>query len=114
MATAVAELIDRDVKRDERGRRITPAARRAELVAGYRSSGLTMEQFARREGINRNTLAKWATQLGGKRAKGSMSFEEIKMGLPSGWAYEVTLPNGMAVRAANAPALVELLGLVRG
>jgi transposase-like protein len=113
MATAVAELIDREIKRDERGRRITPAARRAELVAEYRTSGLTMEQFARREGINRYTLAKWATQLGGKRAGAPMRFEEIKMGLPSGWAYEVTLPNGMTVRAASAGALVELLALVR-
>ena len=42
-----------------------------------------------------------------------MRFEEIKMGLPSGWAYEVALPNGMTVRAASAGALVELLGLVR-
>jgi hypothetical protein len=73
-----------------------------------------MEQFARREGINRYTLAKWATQLGGKRAGGPMRFEEIKMGLLSGWAYEMTLPGGIVVRAANAPALVELLGLMRG
>ncbi len=83
-------------------------------MAAYRSSGLTMDQFARREGINRYTLAKWATQLGGKRSAGSMRFEEIKMGLLPGWAYEVALPNGVVVRAANGPALVELLGLVRG
>jgi transposase-like protein len=114
MATTSAELIDREVKRDERGRRITPAARRGELVAAYRSSGMTMDQFARREGINRYTLAKWATQLGGKKAGRAMRFEEVKLGLPSGWAYETTLPNGMIVRAANAPALVELLSLIRG
>ncbi len=113
MATAVAELIDQDVKRDERGRRITPAARRAELVAAYRSSGLTMVQFARREGINHYTLAKWATKLGGKRASGSVRFEEMKMGLPTGWVCEAVMPNGVIVRAANVAALAELLGLVR-
>jgi transposase-like protein len=114
MATAVAELIDREVKRDEQGRRITPAARRAELVAAYRSSGLTMVQFARREGINRFTLAKWATQLGGKRSVGPVRFEEIKMGLRAAWVCEAVLPNGMIVRAASVAALAELLGLVRG
>jgi hypothetical protein len=114
MATAIAELIDRDVKRDERGRRITPVARRAELVAAYRSSGLTMVQFARREGINHYTLAKWATQLGGKRAAGPIRFEDVKMGPPTGWACEAVLPNGVIVRAANVAALAELLGLIRG
>ena len=113
MATAVAELIDRDVKRDERGRRITPRARRAELVAAYRTSGLTMVQFARREGINRFTLAKWSMQLGDKRAASPVRFEEVKMGLPAGWACEAVLPNGMIVRAASVAALAELLGLVR-
>lgn len=112
MATAVAELLDQDVKRDERGRRITSAARRAELVAAYRSSGLTMVQFARREGINHYTLAKWATQLGGKRAAGSLRFEEVKMGLPTGWACEAVMPNGVIVRACSVAALVELLGMV--
>jgi hypothetical protein len=113
MALAVAELIDQELKRDERGRRITPRARRAELVAAYRTSGLTMVQFARREGINHYTLAKWATQLGGKRAAGPVRFEEIKMGLPAGWVCEAVLPNGLIVRAASVAALAELLGVVR-
>jgi hypothetical protein len=39
----------------------------------------------------------------------------MKMGLPvtHGWAFEVTLPNGLAVRAGSAAALAELLTLVR-
>ena len=74
---------------------------------------MTMVQFARREGINRHTCAKWATQLGGKRAASPVRFEEIKMGLPTGWAYEMALTDGIVVRAANAQALVELLSLVR-
>ena len=43
-----------DEKRDRRGRPITSVARREELVEGYRASGLTLEQFAKREGINVN------------------------------------------------------------
>jgi hypothetical protein len=73
-----------------------------------------MAQFARQEGINWLTLAKWSSQLRGKRVPRPMRFEELKLGLPAGWTYEVTLPNGLLVRAASAPALVELLGLVRG
>ncbi len=48
MTTITTELMDKDTKRDQQGRRITPAARRAELVNSYRVSDLTMEQFARR------------------------------------------------------------------
>ena len=114
MATTAPELITEENKRDQRGRRITPAPRRAQLVEAYRASGLTMKQFGRQEGINPLTLAKWSTDEG-RRARGSVRFAEMKVGLPlaSGWAFEVTLPNGLAVRAANAGALVELLTLVR-
>jgi len=59
MTTITTEVMDKDTKRDRQGRQITTAERRAELVAGYRASGLTMEQFARREGIKQATLAKW-------------------------------------------------------
>lgn len=113
MATTNAELIDGEFKRDEKGRRITPAPRRAELVEAYRTSGLTMTQFAKQEGIKATTLAKWAMRHGGKRAKGRVHFEEVKLGLPSGWAYEISLPSGMTVRAASAASLVELLSLIR-
>ncbi len=112
MATNAAVVVAEDFKRDERGRRITPRARRVELVEAYRASGMTMAQFARREGINRLTLAKWSTQVA--KAKDRVRFAELKLGMPAAaWAYEVTLPNGMTVRAASAPALVQLLELVR-
>jgi hypothetical protein len=52
-------------------------------------------------------------QLGGKRAASPVRFEEVKMGLPAGWACEAVLPNGMIVRAASVAALAELLGLMR-
>lgn len=49
--TLTTELVETGEKRDRLGRRITPAVRRAELVEGWRASGLTQAEFARREGI---------------------------------------------------------------
>jgi transposase-like protein len=107
-------------KRDRQGRRITPVARRVELVEGYRASGLTMEQFARQEGIKWQTLAKWCHLHGrGGRTK-TLNFTEVKLGpaapitgaVPA-WAFELTLPNGWVVRAADASGLAQLLSVVR-
>lgn len=118
MTTITTELVDKDTKRDRQGRRITPAARRAELVADYRASGLTMEQFARREGINRLTLAKWACRLRGKIGGEArpVRFAELKLPAPSlpSWAFELTLPNGWVVRAADAAAVAQLLSVTTG
>ncbi len=76
-----------------------------------------MEQFAKREGINRLTLAKWChLQARGGRST-SVKFAEVKLGSPSAapiWAFELTLPNGWVVRAADASALAQLLGVTRG
>jgi hypothetical protein len=76
-----------------------------------------MEPFARREGIYRLTLAKCCCDLqarGGRRKP--MNFTEVKPGPPPGpvaWAFELTLPNGWVVRAADASALAQLLSVVR-
>ena len=115
MATTTAELIDGEIKRDLKGRRITPLSRRVELVAGYRLSGLTMEQYARREGIRRHTFAKWVYLQKHRPTVPPVQFAEVRMGLPlaGGWAFEVTLPGGMPVRVASAAGLVELLNLMR-
>ncbi len=113
MTTITAEVVKAEGKRARDGRRITPAARRAELVAGYRSSGLTMEQFARREGIKRSTLAKWAylaDHADGRTAPAPVRFAEVK--LPAArWSFELALPNGWIVRAADATALAALLNV---
>lgn len=113
MTTITTEVVE--AKRDRQGRRITPAVRRAELVAGYRASGLTMEQFARREGIKRLTLAKWVYLQGRRGEAAPVRFAEVKTGLPtaSRWAFELTLPNGWMVRAADAGSLAQLLSVVR-
>jgi transposase-like protein len=110
--TTAAEVVIEDFKRDGKGRRITPRAKREEMVEAYRASGLTMVQFAKREGINWLTLAKWSSRAGAVRAP--VKFAEVKLGLPAAaWPYEVTLPNGITVRAASAPALVAMLEMIR-
>ena len=114
MTTNTAELLDGETKRDARGRKITSPARKAELVEAYRSSGMTLRQFAQQEGLNWMTLAKWSQYLK-TRARPAVRFTEVKMGFPvaGGWPYEVTLPNGTQVRAGSAGALAELLKLVQ-
>lgn len=75
-----------------------------------------MEQFAKQEGINRLTLAKWCHLHGRAGRSASMKFAEVKLGSPSAaftWAFELTLPNGWVVRAADASALAQLLGVAR-
>lgn len=75
-----------------------------------------MEQFAKREGINRLTLAKWCHLHGRGGHSAPMKFAEVKLGPPSAalaWAFELTLPNGWVVRAADASALAQLLSVVR-
>lgn len=114
MTTIITEVVDKEAKRDRQGRKITTAARRTELVAGYRASGLTMEQFARREGIKRHTLAKWVYLHGRRRGETKpVRFAEVKLPVPAmpRWAFELTLPNGWVVRAADAAALAQLLSV---
>lgn len=108
------------IKRDRRGRRMTPAAQRTAMVEGYRESGMTMEQFAKAEGIKRNTLAKWVylhdQRMGaGAPVAAGRSFAQVNMvsGPSATWAFEVVLPNGWLVRAVDATALTQLLGMVQ-
>ena len=95
MTTSNVELEIDLVKQDRRGRRITLPERRAALVAGYRSSGLTMAQYATAEGIRRHTLAKWVylhdQRAGaGNAARTGSDFAQVNMvpaARPS-WASE--------------------------
>jgi len=47
--TATTELVETGETRDRLGRKITPVARREELVGAWQGSGLTQAEFARRE-----------------------------------------------------------------
>jgi len=72
-----------DEKRNRRGRSITSEARREALVEGYRASGITLEQFAKREGINWSTLSKWCYRQGRDGLAQTLNFAEVKLGSAS-------------------------------
>jgi transposase-like protein len=130
MATiTTAELIETGEKRDALGRRHTPAERRAELLAAYRTSGLTQSAFARREGITYSTFCTWAqaerrqgalpaAQAGRKRRRvGSPAVRFAEVRLPAVPApvpgLEVRLPDGTVLRGGSAAELAALVRAVR-
>lgn len=80
-----------------------------------------MALFAQREGLNRHTLAKWvflsdqADRAGrGSGDSGRPQFAELRVAAPARWAFELTLPNGWVVRAADAAAVTALLAAAEG
>ena|SRR6266436_4606983 len=90
---------------------------RSRLIEAYRASGLGLRQFARQESISPGRLHYWVYQKGrttpskvvkqSAPARVSMPvFQEVRVGamLPalSGWAAEVSLPRGLAVRFSVA------------
>lgn len=117
MGAITAELVDGGEKRDRRGRRMTNAQRRAELVGEFGASGLTMAAFARREGINYATFAGWVTAQRAVPAKIPIKFAEVRMppaGPRDDAPLEVRLPDGTMVRGGTVADLVTLLKALRG
>lgn len=113
------ELVETGKTRDRRGRRITPAERREELVAAWRQSGLTQAEFARREGVRYPTFASWVQQArkaaGGKQTPApQVRFAEVQAAaMEAAPLLEVRLPDGTVVRGASArevAAVVRALG----
>jgi transposase-like protein len=116
MGAITAELVDTGEKRDMRGRRVTPAERRLQMVAAYRASGVTMAAFARRERINYATFAGWvakATSHGS--AKATIKFAQVGLPLASSATptdpLEVRLADGTVLRGSRVS---DLVALVRG
>jgi transposase-like protein len=112
-----AELIKDGRKRDERGRGIVSQAERERLIAAYESSGLTQEEFARREGVKYATFTAWlgrrrrAETLGGP---GVVTFQELLGGASPGSAgLEVRLADGTLVRGRAVREVVELVKALR-
>ena len=118
MKAITAELVTEKSKRDRQGRRITPPARRAELEAGYRASGLTMEQFARREdprrpvrahageletGVGSSRESQWAPLRHLARAQRGISIGPIK--------HQTKAPGRTLTRGAGG---FEILAVVHG
>lgn len=128
--TAATELVDDGEKRDARGRRLTPAARRAELVEAWRQSGLTRAAFARREGLKYPTFATWvqesrpgtrgrcAVRPNGRRREAPVRFAEVSLPLAAPTlplaAIEVRLPDGTVVRGAQGCEVAAVVRALRG
>jgi transposase-like protein len=117
MGTVTTELVEDGEKRDNRGRRRVTAERRAEVVAAYEGSGMTMAAFARREGINYTTLAHWvmkARQAAPTRSP--IRFAEVELPMPQ--RQDAAVDGGLEVRLADGTmvrgrCVAELAALVR-
>lgn len=115
------ELVLDEQKRDTRGRRITDAKRKTEIISGYASSGLSQREYARQEGVNYHTLVAWLGQsrrLDGVTAEVAATvpkhagprFTEVSWpGSPGLSRLEVVLPDGVVLRGEDPAALVVLL-----
>lgn len=97
----------------------------ADLIARYRASGLGLKAFALEEGLPPGRLRYWIYQkpagVTGRRSTGRRPvtaaplFQEVKLPTRTewgcGWAAEVGLPGGIAVRF-SASASAEWIGSV--
>jgi hypothetical protein len=97
----------------------------ARLIARYRASGLALKRFARENGLPPGRLHYWLYQKHRAAAPRQVSkplrtvvrpvFQEVKLttgaSLVEGWAAEVQLPQGMAVRF-SATAMPTWIGSV--
>lgn len=117
MASITAEIVDTGEKRDTRGRRVTPAGRRAEVVRDYLQSGLTMAQYARRERITYATFAGWVAKEQRRNVNPPIRFAEMQLPLTaSGGAerrLEVRLADGTTLRGDNPADLAALIRALR-
>ena len=124
LPAAEAAVLFEECKNDTRGRRIVSAQRWAEVLGAYPASGLTQEQYARRQGVNYHTLV---SRLGRARLKsgskagshgersqsGPLVSGFIEAILPSGVAsaaaLEVVTPSGFIIRGAEPEAVAALV-----
>ncbi len=95
------------------------------VVAAYRQSGLTLQEFARERGIGAGRLHYWIYQKNQDRkpksaaregrSSGAAVFQDIRLetgsGLLQSWAAEVSLARGLNVRFSGA-ASPEWIGAV--
>jgi transposase-like protein len=123
MKMITADLVVDETKRDSKGRRITPKARRQELLAAYEQSGLTQAAFARREGVKYQTFATWVSEgrrrsaaVGQSKSVVPVRFAEVNLPPPTRRelnpnveALRVTLPDGVVVGGAEAAAVAALV-----
>ncbi len=119
MGTTQAMLVETGDKRDGRGHRIATLGRRAELVAQYRQSGLTMAGFARRESLAYSTFAGWVIKseraaAGGRSVSAPVRFAQVRLPPSTPAAgLEVRLPDGTVLRGGSATELALLVRALR-
>lgn len=122
MGAIAAEVVDTGEKHDSRGRRIVAATQRRRLMEAFRSSGVTMAQFARREGVNYSTMAGWVHREAIRCAapkEGTVQFTQVQLPATAGRAaaqspsLEVQLPDGTLVRASRIADMVALIRALR-
>lgn len=83
-----------------RHRRRHTAAQRRVLLERFTSSGLTLREFCRREGLSLSSLQRWRA-LAGDSPRAAAFVELVPRppaGSPSDWLVELTLPNGVSLR----------------
>ncbi|MFT3870087.1 MAG: hypothetical protein QM715_16690 [Nibricoccus sp.] len=121
MGAITVEVIETGEKRDQRGHRVTPVARRAELVREYQHSGLTQAEFARREGIKYATFAGWVLKAAKQPpAPRPIQFAQLRLPAPvpspavETTELEARLPDGTSVRGNKVKELAALVRALRG
>jgi transposase len=99
---------------DNRVRNVTDGVERAEVLAAYRSSGLTQKAFAARAGINYHTFISWLVQ---QRRAGSSASSASAGKSDDGAAHprhlEVRLPGEIVVRGHNPADVATLVHSLR-
>lgn len=119
MGAITAEVVDTGEKRDARGRRVTPAERRLQIVHAFRASGMTMAALARRERLNYATFAGWVAKAQRSPvAKRPIEFAELRMPFvapapAAGEHLEVRLPDGTVLRGGRVADVVALVRALR-
>ena len=121
METIITELVDDQSLRDARGRSIASQQRRAELLAEYKTSGMTQKAFARHAGVNIHTFVSWlADQRRGVLSAAAPSAPAgfVEVGVSAGLVaprapfLEVVLRDGRIARGCDAAALAQLTRLL--
>jgi transposase-like protein len=98
--------------------KMTPVEQRVAVVAEWERSGLTMNEFCQRRGINPSTLGWWRRELRrrGDRKKAVELVEIRPAGTEAERAVEVVLANGIRLRVPvgfERRSLEEILAVVR-